>query len=101
MSNKFIDGIKHVIIEDDDPKPDAQKQAQAHPQVQTDPAPAVSAPVARSSDSSAYQTMSGQPMSEETEHVYQRILAKTNFASTQVSATIHKYLDPLDRKSTL
>jgi chromosome segregation ATPase len=34
-------------------------------------------------------------MSEETEHVYQRILAKTNFDATQVSATIHKYLDPL------
>jgi chromosome segregation ATPase len=93
MSNKFIDGIKHVIIEDDDPKPDAQKQA--HSQAQTEPAPAAATPVARSSDSSAYQTMSGQPMSEETEHVYQRILAKTNFASTQVSATIHKYLDPL------
>jgi chromosome segregation ATPase len=39
--------------------------------------------------------MSGQPMSEETEHCYQRILAKTNFDSTQVAATIHKYLDPL------
>ena len=24
MSNKFIDSIKHVIIEDDDPKPEAQ-----------------------------------------------------------------------------
>jgi hypothetical protein len=23
MSNKFFDGIKHVIIEDDDPKPAA------------------------------------------------------------------------------
>ncbi len=34
-------------------------------------------------------------MSEETEHCYQRILAKTNFEATQVSATIHKYLDPL------
>ena len=28
MSNKFFDGIKHVIIEDDDPKP----AGQAHPQ---------------------------------------------------------------------
>jgi uncharacterized coiled-coil protein SlyX len=90
MSNKFIDSIKHVIIEDDDPKPEAR----LHPQPHADPAPVAMA-VAASTDSSAYQTMSGQPMSEETEHVYQRILAKTNFNATQVAATIHKYLDPL------
>jgi chromosome segregation ATPase len=94
MSNKFFDGIKHVIIEDDDPKPAGQA-----PQSHVDGAPAVPAPVAIPADSAAsqtsYQTMSGQPMSEETEHCYQRILAKTNFAATQVSATIHKYLDPL------
>ena len=95
MSNKFLDGIKHVIIEDDDPKP--QAPAPAHPHA--DSAPAVAGPVAASTESTAYQTtyqtMSGQPMSEETEHCYQRILAKTNFEATQVSATIHKYLDPL------
>jgi uncharacterized coiled-coil protein SlyX len=90
MSNKFIDSIKHVIIEDDDPKPEAR----LHPQAHAEAAP-VAMPVAASTDSSAYQTMSGQPMSEETEHVYQRILAKTNFNATQVAATIHKYLDPL------
>src|SRR5580658_2178921 len=99
MSNKFFDGIKHVIIEDDDPKPEGQGRVQAH----TEAAPAVAAPVAVPADSAPsqtgyqtpYQTMSGQPMSEETEHCYQRILSKTNFAGTQVFATIHKYLDPL------
>jgi uncharacterized coiled-coil protein SlyX len=93
MSNKFFDGIKHVIIEDDDPKPAAPAHSQDAPQA----APAV--PAATYTDSAvsqpAYQTMSGQPMSEETEHCYQRILAKTNFDATQVAATIHKYLDPL------
>jgi chromosome segregation ATPase len=93
MSNKFFDGIKHVIIEDDDPKPAGQGNAQAHAE-----AP-VAATVASSADSAVYQPVSSsagtQPMSEETEHCYQRILAKTNFASTQVAATIHKYLDPL------
>jgi hypothetical protein len=96
MTNKFFDGIKHVIIEDDDPKPEGQAQ---HAQPRTEMAPAVAVPVAVPADSAAsqapYQTMSGQPMSEETEHCYQRILAKTNFAGTQVFATIHKYLDPL------
>jgi len=95
MSNKFIDGLKHVIIEDDDPKAEAQKPAQAHPQPHTEAAPTVTVPVAASTDTPAYHPASTPPMSEETEHVYQRILAKTNFEATQVSATIHKYLDPL------
>jgi hypothetical protein len=93
MSNKFFDGIKHVIIEDDDPKPEGQAQ---HPH--TEAVSPVAVPVAASVDT--YQAVSAspvstQPMSEETEHCYQRILAKTNFAGTQVYATIHKYLDPL------
>src|SRR5260370_32168480 len=90
MGKQFTDSIKHVSIEDDVSKPEARLDPQPH----ADPAP-VAMPVAASTDNSAYQTMSGQPMSEETEHVYQRILAKTNFNTTQVAATIHKYLDPL------
>jgi hypothetical protein len=89
MSNKFIDSIKHVIIEDDDPKPEAP----AHSQPSSEAAP-VAAPVAPPTESS-YHPATAQPMSEETEHVYQRILAKTNFNATQVAVTIHKYLDPL------
>ena len=96
MSNKFIDSLKHVIIEDDDPKPEGHAQTPAQEQhPHSEAAPANAAPVAESTSHSSYQTMSGQPMSEETEHVYQRILAKTNFNHTQVAATIHKYLDPL------
>jgi septal ring factor EnvC (AmiA/AmiB activator) len=91
MSNKFIDSIKHVIIEDDDPKAEAQTP---HSQPHTE-APAAATPVAVPTDSAAYQPANTQPMSEEVEHVYQRILAKTNFETTQVAATIHKYLDPL------
>jgi chromosome segregation ATPase len=91
MSNKFIDSIKHVIIEDDDPKPEGQPHRQPH----TEASPAVAVPVAASTDNAASQPVSTQPMSEETEHVYQRILAKTNFEATQIFATIHKYLDPL------
>ncbi|HSY93882.1 MAG TPA: hypothetical protein VK812_21160 [Candidatus Binatus sp.] len=93
MSNKFFDGIKHVIIEDDDPKPAAPAHAESQPVPQA--APPVAVPAPSYSDSTAYQPSSTQPMSEETEHCYQRILAKTNFDATQVAATIHKYLDPL------
>lgn len=102
MSNKFIDSIKHAIIEDDDPK--AQAQAPAQPHAQPHATPAQPAPVAASADSAAsYQPIntSTQPMSEETEHVYQRILAKTDFNATQVAQVIHKYLDPLSQIAAL
>jgi uncharacterized coiled-coil protein SlyX len=91
MSNKFIDSIKHVIIEDDDPKADAKPAAHAEAPVAAPPP----------SMESSYHPVSTQPMSEEVEHVYQRILAKTNFNATQVAATIHKYLDPLAAIPTL
>lgn len=88
MSNKIIESIKHAIIEDDDPKPDSKSQAHAQ-------ASSATAPAATTNSSGPRPDMSAQPMSEEVEHVYQRILAKTNFDSTQIAATIHKYLDPL------
>src|SRR6266404_5743428 len=93
MSNKFIDSIKHVIIQDDDPR--SQGQGQAHPQLHSEASPPGAAPVAASTENASYHPASTPPMTEETEHVYQRILAKTNFDATQVAATIHKYLDPL------
>jgi chromosome segregation ATPase len=96
--SKFLDSIKHVIIEDDDPKA-ATQQPKAH--APSEMTPANSAPAAASHESSheadreiSHDT-SAAPMSEETEHVYQRILAKTDFAATQVAITIHKYMDPL------
>ena len=93
--NKFIDSIKHAIVEDDpDPKAatkastpmtsHSDKKAPAAAQHETASAMATSAPVA-----------SYQGLGEETEHVYKKILAKTDFQSTAVAATIHKYLDPL------
>jgi chromosome segregation ATPase len=94
MSNKFIDGIKHAIIEDDDPKPDSKSQPHAQASLAASPAVATSSVA-------PHPVMSTQPMSEEVEHVYQRILAKTNFDSTQIAATIHKYLDPLGAISSL
>ena len=94
MSNKFIDSIKHAIIEDDDPK--AEAKPESHPTQQA------TAPVmANNATASSHTAVDAQPMSEEVEHVYQRILAKTNFNSTQVAATIHRYMDPLLAIATL
>lgn len=100
MSNKFIDSIKHVIIEDDDPK--AQAQAPTQPHAQPHAVPPAAAPGTVSADTIAsYQPVSTQPMGEEVEHCYQRILAKTDFNATQVAAIIHKYLDPLSQIAAL
>jgi hypothetical protein len=89
MSNKFLDSIKHVIIEDDDPKAEAAAQ---HSPANAPAAPPVAPPAGAVAP---HTVMTPEPMGEEAEHVYQKILAKTNFESTQVAATIHKYLDPL------
>jgi hypothetical protein len=88
MSNKFIDSIKHAIIEDDpDSKPSAQPEASS--ESAPPPAAATTAPVA------VQPFTSHQSSGEENEHVYKKILAKTDFEATPVAATIHKYLDPL------
>lgn len=87
MSNKIIDSIKHAIIEDDDPKAEAKPESHAETTAAPASVPNPAAPPPHIADA--------QPMSEEVEHCYQRILAKTNFNATQVAATIHKYLDPL------
>jgi uncharacterized coiled-coil protein SlyX len=96
--SKFLDSIKHVIIEDDDPKSGAQT-AKPNPTVAATAAPAT--PVSTYHETPrevSYDSSHGSaapPMSEETEHCYQRILSKTDFAATQVAVTIHKYMDPL------
>ena len=93
MSNKFIDSIKHAIIEEDDPKAGVRQE--------THPEQPAAAPQMVTNAPGSQHTVDAQPMSEEVEHVYQRILAKTNFNSTQVAATIHKYLDPLSSIAVL
>ena len=88
--SKFIDTIKHAIVEDDpDPKPASPDHTRQDSEVF---APAV---VSRQPVLTTPDTTSFQSMGEETEHVYKKILAKTDFQSTAVAGTIHKYLDPL------
>jgi hypothetical protein len=89
--NKFLDTIKHAIVEDD-PDP---KSSTPHP---TAPEAATPSPAATSRESFSppiVQSASYASLGEETEHVYKKILAKTDFQSTPIAATIHKYLDPL------
>jgi len=95
--SKFIDTIKHAIVEDDpDPKSPIANQAHpgAHPAANTAHSDATfRAPV---SASASYQSLDA-----ESEHIYKKILAKTDFDATPVAATIHKYLDPLSAIPTM
>jgi hypothetical protein len=89
--SKFIDTIKHAIIEDEpDPKASTSNQAHAESKTSNPPAALGESIPAASAASASYQSFG-----EETEHVYKKILAKTDFQSTAVAATIRKYLDPL------
>jgi predicted RNase H-like nuclease (RuvC/YqgF family) len=89
--SKFIDSIKHAIVEDDpDPKPSTVNQAHPEARISGPPASSRESITAPSLGSASYNSLG-----EETEHVYKKILAKTDFQSTPVAGTIHKYLDPL------
>src|SRR5258708_34490807 len=88
--NKFLDTIKHAIVEDDpDPKSSTPNQS---PAAQTPNSVALA-----HESTSAASPVGGSyaALGEETEHVYKRILAKTDFLATPIATTIHKNLDPL------
>lgn len=91
--SKIIDTIKHAILEDD-PDPKSSATSQPHPDAK---APAASRPPTTVSDGASYHAAGG----EAAEQVYKRILAKTDFQTTPVAATIRKYLDPLSAISTM
>src|SRR5260370_6053428 len=89
--SKFIATIKHAIVEDD-PEPKSSPAKQAHPEAST------SGPAASSRERVPVASQERAPynsLGEETEHVYKKILAKTDFQATPVCECIHKYLDPL------
>ena len=93
--SKFIDTIKHAIVEDD-PEPKSSPANQAHPEAH--PEANTSGPAASSREwvpVASQESASYNSLGEETEHVYKKILAKTDFQATPVCACIHKYLDPL------
>jgi len=89
----LFEALKHVAFEDEPEAP----QSPAPPTAHTPPPP-----VPSFSQASAYEP---PPMSfpsaidtgtvPDNDEVYQRLLAKTDFESTDAAATIHKFLDPL------
>jgi hypothetical protein len=88
MSNKdgFIDSLKHMVFEDE---PESQKPVHS-------PTPSGAAPtLAPISSGTAPQPVFTGPRSSDDDEVYRRILAKTDFDSTDVGTNVQKFLQPL------
>lgn len=97
-SHSFLDAMKHVVFEDE---PEAPHQPAAASPTHA-PAGAPSAhPVAPETTSYEPPSIETTPIPIETgavpddDQVYKRLLARTDFESTDVATTIHKFLDPL------
>ena len=88
MSHKdgFMDSLKHMVFEDE-----PEKQKPAHPEMASAAAP-MPAPVnpVRVTQPTFTPTAVG-----DNDEVYRRILAKTDFDSTEIGETIQKFLAPL------
>jgi SMC interacting uncharacterized protein involved in chromosome segregation len=93
MTNKhgLLDSLKHLAFEEDSEtaaKPPASPSAPV-PTSLVAPAPAVSAPVVN------YPQALDAGVIADSDEVYQKLVAKTDFEVTEVAATIHKFLQPL------
>jgi hypothetical protein len=88
----LLDSLKHLAFEE-------EPQAAKPPASPSPPAPA--AVVSPIPNLTAPAPIAGYPQTlsagviPDTDEVYQRLLAKTDFESTEAAATIHKYLQPL------
>lgn len=96
-SHSILDAVKHAVFEDE-PEPSHTPAAASSTQ------PAHVAPLAHSAVAQTFEAPSpvsalASPIDSGTvpddDSVYQRLLSKTNFETTDAAATIHKFLDPL------
>lgn len=102
-SHSILDAVKHAVFEDE---PEAPHQPAAASPTHTAPAaPAAHtvAPVVSfetpAIESTPIENTKIRPIESGTvpddNEVYKRLLAKTDFESTDIATTIHKFLDPL------
>jgi hypothetical protein len=96
MSNKLWESVKHLAVEDDEPKAPVTTPHVAAPV----PHPAFNLG-SMGAAVGAVPAPAGSPFAVPSttvldEKVYQSVLAKTNFDTTPVGKTIHKYFDALE-----
>jgi hypothetical protein len=89
----FLDALKHVAFEDEPAPPVKHEPTPAAPSAQAETF--ASPPMAQPAQPLAYAAPIDTGMVPDSDAVYQTLLAKTDFESTSVASTIHKFLDPL------
>lgn len=91
MSNKhehgLLDSLKHLAFEEEPDKPAPATTPAAAPTV----APAVTA----AAPPAGYALPIDAGVVPDNDEVYRKMLSRTDFESTDVAATIHKFLEPL------
>ncbi len=96
--HNLLDSLKHIAFEDEPEKTPASTTPAAHAAATPSfTAPAFTptfAPAADAPQPAFTAPMAAGPVSDNDE-AYRRLLGKTDFESTDVAATIHKYLEPL------
>jgi len=95
----LIDSLKHIAFEDEPEKPPAthtQPAAPAAAQPFTQPfaQPFTPAPASPEPQMS-FATPAAAGVVPDNDEAYRKLLAKTDFESTAVAATVHKFLEPL------
>jgi ribosome-associated translation inhibitor RaiA len=94
----LFDSLKHIAFEDDPEKPPAGTAPAAHPAAAPSfPAPSFAQPFTPAAEApqSAYTPPIGAGVVPDNDEAYRRLLSRTDFETTDVAATIHKYLEPL------
>jgi septal ring factor EnvC (AmiA/AmiB activator) len=94
MSQKdgFIDSLKHMVFEDE---PGTAKPAQM-PHAAAPQAPEIHSVMSSAAVQSFAQPSFADDNVGDNNEVYQRLLAKTDFTSTEIGATVQKFLAPLE-----
>jgi len=82
----FLDGLKHMVFEDEPEKTNTSAPASAAP---------AKAPFVPTAAPTSVPTAAPNSTGTDGDDAYRRILAKTDFDSTDTGATIQKFLAPL------
>ena len=93
-SHSIFDAVKHAVFEDEPEAPQKPAGASSNQTPAVTPAahaPAFEAPPIESAPIRPIDTGTVP----DDDQVYKRLLARTDFETTDVAATIHKFLDPL------
>lgn len=98
-SHSILDAVKHAVFEDEPEAPQQPAVASLAQVPLSAPSAHTITPTASFVSPSIENTTVIQPIESGTvpddDQVYKRLLAKTDFETTEIGVTIHKFLDPL------